>query len=126
MVFSCFLYILQGGYNRRKRAFDFLLVTAPDLGSFEPDLVTRHGRPACSSQWQRGQKTNLHLSLLQVACCSSEGVEEEGRGGEGGVTQGAGLVTRQGEVHRGQWTSLSPGDSLAASYSRTDTDKHYY
>ena len=88
------VFVHPTGYNLRKRAFDFLLVTAPDFGSFDPDLVTRQGRPWCSSQWQRGQKTNLHLSLLQVACCSSEGVEEEGRGGEGGVTQGAGLVTR--------------------------------
>lgn len=107
---------MLGGYfhSRLNRAFDFLLVTVPDLGTLVPDLVTRQGLSGWSSQWQSGQKMKLHLTLLQIAWLVRQGadlvgggVAMEGGGGAGerGVVRalgGVALVTRQGEVQRGQ------------------------
>ena len=97
-------------YNLLNLALDFLLVTAPDLGTFEdPVLVTLHDLPSWCSHWQSGQNSKLHLGEEQRAFwkfwLDTVGI-------------GLGTVEREtllGLVHRGQWTSLSPGFNFFAS-----------
>ena len=92
-------------------ALDFLLVTAPDLGTFEdPVLVTLQDLPAWSSHWQWGQNTKQHFGEEHWAFWKfcKFGLEPLG-------LKFWARETRLGLVHRGQCTNLSPGFNLRAS-----------
>merc|ERR1719180_130432 len=82
------------GQSLLSLALLFLLVTAPDFGTFDPVLVSRQPLPSWCSQRQSGQKTKLHLDELHSARDDD---------------------TRDGDVHSGQCVNLSPGLNLLAS-----------
>jgi len=52
------------GHSLLNLALLFLLVTAPDFGTFDPVLVSLHPLPSWCSQRQSGQKTKLHFEEL--------------------------------------------------------------
>merc|ERR1719180_197573 len=86
------------GQSLLSLALLFLLVTAPDFGTFDPVLVSLHPLPSWCSHKQSGQKTKLHLDELHSARDDD---------------------TLEGDVHSGQWVNLSPGLSLRASSTKS-------